>query len=84
MQAHGDHGDEWVCGERGGQRVLRKGFPGMSLWEVVREFYPLLIPVVLALMVLPAITFVEECRRRRKKVRCLAWDWRLTSRRVGL
>ena len=55
----------------------------MSLWEVVREFYPLLIPVVLALMVLPAITFVEEHRRRRRKVRCLACNWRLTSRRVG-
>jgi hypothetical protein len=80
MQAHGN---EWVCGERGGQRVLREGFPGMSLGEVVREFYPLLIPGVLALMVLPTITFVEEYRRRRRKVRCLAWDWRLTSRRVG-
>jgi hypothetical protein len=55
----------------------------MSLGEVVTEFYPLLIPGVLALMVLPAITFVEEHRRRRRQVRCLAWDWRLTSRLVG-
>ena len=55
----------------------------MSLGEVVTEFYPLLIPGVLALMVLPAITFIEEHRRRRRKVRCLAWDWRLTSRQVG-
>jgi hypothetical protein len=39
---------------------------------------------VLALMVLPAITFVEEYRRKRRKVRCLACDWRLTFRRVGL
>ena len=56
----------------------------MSLGEVVREFYPLLIPGVLALMVLPTITFVEEYRRKRRMVRCLACDWRLTSRRVGL
>jgi hypothetical protein len=55
----------------------------MSLGEVVTEFYPLLIPGVLALMVLPAITFVEEHRRRRRKVRCLAWDWWLTSRQIG-
>ena len=55
----------------------------MSLGEVVTEFYPLLIPGVLALMVLPVITFVEEHRRRRRKVRCLAWDWRLTSWRAG-
>jgi hypothetical protein len=79
MQAYGD---EWVCGERG-RRVLRKGFPGMSLGEVVTEFYPLLIPGVLALMVLPAIMFIEEHRRRRRKVRCLACNWRLTSQRVG-
>jgi hypothetical protein len=76
------HGDEWVCGKRG-QGVLRKVGPGMSLAQVVTEFYPLLIPGMLALIVLPAITFVEEHRRRRRHVRCLAWDWGLTFRRVG-